>query len=103
MLPKSRRLKKNDFVGIKTKVIFRGTYTDVAVAPAPSLKFSCIISKKTVKRAIDRNKIKRRIYGILEKIKTTTPYFVFLYPKQPALDSNYKLLQAEIYKVFDTL
>ena len=103
MLPKLKRITKKDFIGIKPKMVFRGTYIDVAIYPSDKSRFSCIISKKRVKKAVDRNKIKRKIYSILEKIQTKKSHLVFVYPKQTAISSNHKLLLSEIEKVFDTL
>lgn len=103
MLPKSERLTKTDFKGLHPRVIFRGTYIDVAVSPAVKLCFACIISKKRIKKAVERNKARRKIYSIVENTKPKTPHMVILYPKQSVLTSNYKNIKTEIGEAFATL
>ena len=100
MLPKKERLTKNDFVGLRPRIVFRGTFVDIAISPAPLSRFACVISKKRIKRAVDRNNIKRRIYNILQKIKPQSPNLVIVYPKITALNSKYLNIQEEIKSAF---
>ncbi len=103
MLPKSERLTKEDFKQARPKVFFRGEFFDVALLPGEISKFACVISKKKVKRAVDRNIIKRRM---LEGVKGRTllkPQYIVFYIKTKALEAKYQTLCEEISKAFATL
>jgi ribonuclease P protein component len=103
MLPKSKRLTKEDFIRNRPKIIFRGELFDIAAVTLPTQKFACVIAKKTLKRAVDRNRVKRRILNTLQKIKTTSTHSFIFYPKKISLDTPYSQLHEEIKKVFATL
>lgn len=103
MLPKSERLTKEDFKGLRPKVFFRGELLDIAYIPSKSQKFACVVSKKTLQRAVDRNLIKRRVYECIAEIAVVQPYYFILYPKKIALSTPYSQLYKEILKAFATL
>lgn len=110
MLPKSERLSKDDFISIHPKVFFRGEYFDVASTPSLQRKFACVISKKRIKTAIARNKVKRHIFNAVQEIfsqnaslpKEKQQHIIF-YPKPTAKNIDYQTLYKEISKVFATL
>ena len=119
MLPKTKRFTKEDFVGKRPKVFFRGTLFDVAgllsaqsgktsELPNSSVnkstqKFACITSKKTLKRAVDRNLIKRRVFSIVQELVRPNGYSIVFYPKKGSAIIPYSQLREEIQKAFDTL
>ncbi len=103
MLPKKKRLTKIDFSTIKTKMVFRGNYVDIAVSPQKETKISCVISKKTLKKAVERNRVRRRVYGIVSQEKTKTPYFIIIYPKKNSLTVKHVDIKNEIHTAFATL
>lgn len=104
MLPKKERLTKRDFTGAKTSVIFRGTLVDIAILRSASSGIACVIAKKRVKRATERNYIKRKVYhSIKENIHFYPKKAVVVYPKATVLTSQYKDLCLEIVKGFATL
>lgn len=103
MLPKTRRLTKEDFTTSRPKTFFRGEFFDIAYLSLPTKKFACVISKKTLKNAVDRNKVKRRIMNIISKIEITSAYSFIIYPKKISLDVTYQQLYKEIQKAFATL
>jgi ribonuclease P protein component len=103
MLPKSKRITAQDFKGKKTRLAYRGAFFDISVSPAESTKFACIISKKRIKKAVDRNSVKRKIYTSLGGISTKQPFFAFIYPTKNALHVSYKEIEEEINKAFATL
>ncbi len=103
MLPKSERLTKKDFVGIRPRIIFRGTFVDIAVLPSSLSRFACVIAKKRIKRAVDRNRVKRKIYHIIREVKPKTPNLVIIYPKVTVLAGNYLNIKEEISESFATL
>ena len=103
MLPKSERLTKNDFLGLRPRIIFRGTFVDIAVFPTDISRFACVIAKKRIKRAVDRNTVKRKIYHIIKEIKPKNPHLVIVYPKITTLQGNHQHIQEEIRSTFATL
>ena len=104
MLPKKERLTKSDFVGLRPRIVFRGTFVDVAVVKTTETsRFACVIAKKRIKRAVDRNSVKRKIYHIIREIKPKSPYFVIVYPKITALTSKSTSIKEEIRSSFDIL
>jgi ribonuclease P protein component len=103
MLPKPERLTKSDFVGLRPRIVFRGTFVDMAISKAPLSRFACVIAKKRIKRAVDRNKVKRKIYHIIKEVKPKSLNLVIIYPKVTALHSNYSHIKEEISSAFATL
>ncbi len=103
MLPKAKRLTKEDFNGTRPKVFFRHELLDIAQIPHISQKFACVVSKKTCKRAVDRNIIKRRVYTVLQSIIIQQKNSFILYPKRISLTTPYSHLDKEIKKAFATL
>ena len=106
MLPTSKRLTKKDFIGIRPKVFFRGEFFDVAILPTlveSKNKCACVISKKTIKRAVDRNLVKRRVFSIMESVHLLRDGAYIIYPKTISLTTTYSHLAEEIKKAFATL
>ena len=62
--------------------------------PAPS---------ERIKKAVERNKVKRKVYHILQTIKPKSPHLVIIYPKINTLQAPQLLIKEEIMKGFDTL
>jgi ribonuclease P protein component len=105
MFPASLRFTKKDFENIKTRIIFRGDLFDVAKKEDPIFKVSCVISKKRVGKAVDRNKARRRILHAFNAYIKTNPlhgYFIF-YPKPIIVKTSYQKIEEEITKASATL
>ncbi len=103
MLPKASRITTQDFKGKKTRLVYRGAFFDVSVAPGETTKFACVVAKKRIKRAVDRNKARRKIYTLLSNITTKTPLFIFVYPTKNILTAPFFTLKEEIRAAFATL
>lgn len=103
MLPKSKRLTRDDFSNVQKRTVLRGHYFDIVLSPSDTTRFGCVISKKRIKRAVDRNTVRRKIYHALHDIDIVTPHLVIFYPKQNAHNASYKEISEEIRKVFATL
>lgn len=103
MLPKASRITTQDFKGKKTRLIYRGAFFDVSIAQAETTKFACVVAKKRIKRAVDRNKARRKIYTLLASVTTKTPLFIFVYPTKNVLTAPYPALKEEIRAAFATL
>jgi len=102
-MPKKHRLSHKDFSHIPHKGRRRvdGTYFSLSVSVGgvgTSTKTACIISKKAIHKAIDRNKIKRRVREIARPLirSTQDPIHFIFYTKQTALKASYKNLKADI-------
>jgi ribonuclease P protein component len=106
MLPKKERLTKSDFVGQRPRIIFRGTFVDIATMQGKNEgipRFSCVIAKKRVKKSVDRNTIKRKVYHTLVNNKPKNPYLIIIYPKANCLTSSHNNIKEEISQAFATL
>jgi ribonuclease P protein component len=105
MLPKKERLTTFDFKGLRPKTIFRGFLVDIAVykTTETSSRFACVIQKKRVKKAVDRNTIKRKVYAILKESKPKLSHLVIIYPKKETLTTPSTKIQSEILQGFATL
>jgi|JI10StandDraft_1071094.scaffolds.fasta_scaffold711907_2 ribonuclease P protein component len=103
MLPKSERLTKEDFKTLKTKIVYRGILFDVAKTSHKKALFACVISKKTLKKAVDRNKAKRRIYSLLKEKDLDPTISLIVYPKKESITIPFIQLKEELKKVFATL
>lgn len=85
MLPKKRRVSSKGFP--RTKPLFRTTFPwgTVVFFRSPAFKAAVVVSKKIAKTAVQRNRLRRRIYAALAEtmdgIQTTT----VVYPNMTAL------------------
>jgi len=98
MLPKIRRAKKADFIDLKTRVVYRGLFVDVAETNLKGNLFSCVISKKAIKGSVGRNKTRRRIYSIINKEKINTNNLKIIYPKKDTEKAKFEEIKSEIIK-----
>lgn len=103
MLPKSKRLTKEDFKDSRPKIFFRGEFFDIATLPINPSKFACVIAKKTLSRAVDRNTLKRKIFAIVGNSKIKSSYSFIIYPKKTSSTIPYSQLEEEIRRAFATL
>lgn len=90
------RLKKPQFLNLEFFKIIKGENA------LSYLRFAVVVSKKISKKAVIRNRIKRIIYGILEKEKLenkkTQDLVIILKPN--ILEKDRKNLVSEIKKIF---
>ena len=73
-----------------------------------SFKSTVIIAKKTFKKSVERNKVRRRFYSIIEKyLQNNTKNFsenlnLIFYPKKDSLNIKFSVLQQEVYNVLES-
>jgi ribonuclease P protein component len=67
---------------------------------AESLSFYIVVPKKELKNAVDRNKIKRRIRSILNKLPKK-PYFLKIFITKQVLYISYSQLHDIIQAQYD--
>lgn len=110
MLPKENRLERERF----KEILSRGkrqrgdslTLVYQNSQNANSIKLGIIVSKKTEKKASDRNKLKRRIRNILIKEilsdpKTALEGVIIAYPE--VKNKKFSELKEEIVKIFQKM
>ena len=67
------------------------------LAPADRTAFAVTVSKKIAKNAVDRNKIRRRVYSVVSKIKNTNkPAHIVYLPKKEIITTSFDVLEREI-------
>ena len=87
----------------RPKVFFRGLFLDAATVVLPTQKFACVISKKTLKQAVKRNNVKRRIFNIIKMTQKKFKLSVIFYPKKTSITAQHQKLKEEILQAFATL
>ncbi len=102
MPPREYRCTRKDFTHERAKKILRGTLVDIRYAQSDVTKVACIISKKTFRRAVDRNKVKRKAYTAWTEAGMQQGC-AFMYPKKQALHASIADLKKEIVILFATL
>lgn len=82
-----------------------GKYLGIAMLPAEKLALGFVVSKKTMPRAVDRNRFKRLVYQIakdLDLIVNEEKIWIVFIAKSAALKVKLTELQNEINGIMDT-
>lgn len=89
MLSKQNRLTKKQFDEyFKTGKRFHFTHCTIIYAPCPTLHGSVVVGKKVAKRAVDRNKFRRRVYDQMRRLLAQADVTgVFIVIPKPAFKS----------------
>lgn len=106
MLPKKRRLTKHDFVFLKNfekKVFSSDSFTlKVYFSGFSPSRFAVVLSSKTLKKAVDRNKKKRQIKSVIFKnldfLKDGLA--VVIYPKENTREEKFASLEKKLIDIF---
>lgn len=98
MIQTSLRIPRADFMQYLRGKRAQGIAATLVYSPATELKIAVIVSKKVAKRAVDRNKLRRRAYGVIERWLKTTAYSgsLVLQYKPGALRLSRVAMQSEI-------
>ena len=101
MLPKYLKLKKFDFEYLfKVGEKFSNKYFFIIKVKNPETKFSVIPSSKEFKKAVERNKIKRRIYEIIRlNLKKIPEGIYIILPKKNAFGVEFKELEKNLLEL----
>ena len=110
MLKKKLKLNSTEIKDIFIKKtpykVSRGVFFDIKIYYLKEennidLKISIILSSKNFKKAVIRNKIKRRLYSVLENWKKENSdiknIFIVIYPKKEILNIEFLDLKKEVY------
>lgn len=100
MLSRKNRISTTEFPSFKDKgirfvsALFSGTF----YSSTQGVRISVVVSKKTAKSAVERNRLRRRVYAAIEPYlkRFTQGALVVIYPKIEAIRSPLPLLQEEI-------
>lgn len=103
MPPKKERLSQGLFKKLGTRTVIRSTSFDVAYFPFETLKVACVISKKRIKKAVFRNKVRRKMYHAFYESGPRKNYAVIIYPKIEALHLPYAKLVSELQQILATI
>lgn len=93
--------KERSFFSFKNS---RNNLFDIKYFSNPEIKsnkYAVILSSKTFKKAVTRNKIKRQIYSLVEKFEAKAGCFVLIYPKKEIEKVLFQDLKKELYNVLN--
>jgi len=100
MIKKELKLKKinfDEFLKFSKKI--KSKNFTIFKKDADDKKFAVIISSKKIKKAVDRNRIKRRIYEIIRLNIDIIPLGHFIiFPEPSCLKLDFKKLEEELIK-----
>jgi len=106
MLPSSRCLKKDDFISLKklgAKIFHSGWLTlRVYQVSLVDSRFAVVVSSAISKKAVERNKLKRKIKDIIYRELTLFKknFAIIIYVKKGCLGASYQDLKKEVVLLF---
>lgn len=105
MIPKEKRLKRQDVEFILKKGSSITTpLLVVRFKEADEARFAVITSTKLAKKAVERNRIKRRITEAIRlKMPKDLRVSAILIPKKRIINVEYEEIEKDIEKLFKTL
>jgi ribonuclease P protein component len=103
MLAKKNRLTALKLKNVGRFSLYRGASFDAKKLEKYEQEYTCIISAKTMKKAVERNKVKRIFYRILQesiigKDGFTQKGFLF-YPKKGSVDTASEIIKEELLRL----
>lgn len=109
MIKKENRLRSGREVQLvlrKGITLRKGNFSMRAIKTRPdqSVKATVVVTKKVLPRAVDRNKVKRRVREALqERITDKRGASLVLFTTRNALNANYNLIRKEIEECLEKL
>lgn len=109
MLPRKHRISKNLFPLIRKNKLIEGEVFSLRVTYLDNkkndIRFVCIISKKTEKFAVNRNKVKRQVYSImLENIESLNKsIYIQIFPKKNAFQKTFSCLKKDLETILNKI
>ena len=102
MLKKAERLTVSDIEALSQGKSVFGTLFSLRFTPGPKTGFAIAVSKKVAPLAVDRNRVRRRGYAALEKIKKSVkiPVYAMLMPKKEFITASFTDIVHEVEVVF---
>ncbi len=99
MVASSYRLSRAEFPAFfASGKRYHSAHFTLVVSTYSECKVSVVVSKKVAKTAVDRNRLRRRAYGVVERLlKVNPPKGVFIIMYKPgALRASREALQIEL-------
>lgn len=99
MLPKSKRLTTEEIERLETGKSVFGTLISMRATRSGSLKFAVSVSKKVAPLAVDRNRLRRKVYAALPSLikDVKSAAFIMVMPKKDVMDASLNDLKREIH------
>lgn len=103
MLSKAERLTRKEISYLSHGKSVFGTLISVRFCPAADSKFSVSVSKKVASTAVERNRIRRRVYAAVEDARKALkkPLFLMLLPKRECSTVPLDALKSDISGLFE--
>lgn len=103
MLPKQKRIPRDSFGRILSLGLLQNSpHFLLRTISAPKEGYAALVSKKVAQSAVDRNRVRRRVYAVirvlLPQIKKTS--HTVISAKQGANKITFAVLQSEIEELF---
>jgi ribonuclease P protein component len=87
-MPKSTRLSRDEmtafYKGRSSRI--RGAFLDLAFMPAKQTKIACVVSKKTLPHAVDRNRVRRRVRAAFSSVPGLPSPLTLVFTARPGAD-----------------
>ena len=98
MLPKNNRIPRKLFKPLlESRTFFNSPHFSLRVADAKTVRLAVSVSKKVSKKAVVRNKIRRRVYGaVVHLVPSLSKRFFLLIAKSGAEKVQGRLLKSEL-------
>ena len=109
MIPKQRRISSSEFSTITLSPdSLRGAFFSIKTAflkKATASQFAIVVSKKIAQNAVDRNKIRRRAYGVIGKNFSLIPpgLFIVLYANKGVKTASFDDIEQDIKSLLSKL
>ena len=102
MFPRRHRLKKDAFIAAHKRGDRVSTPNLSGIILQDREGFAVVVSKKTLKKAVDRHRAKRRVLSALRSLPSLPPGAV-LFPKATVLTLPSEILKEELTKLLSNM
>lgn len=96
MLNKSARLSRSSFPKKKARIQHIFPWGTVSEYPGGPFKAAVVISKKTLKTAVDRNLARRRLYAAMKEEISSKESTFTVFPRTAVLKTSFSSLKQDL-------
>ncbi len=105
-MPRKHRLTRADLASLPQPRRTHGEFLSLSISEGPFTepRFACVVSKKVSLRAVDRNRVKRRVRASLAPIipLITEPRAFVLVAKAKSRDATYQEIDQDVRRVIES-